>query len=157
MLNNKTYPQHVLLIVFTVFATAGILLPTGCRSSHFRSELALALSQYPATVSFAAVAPFQWSSVEIYGPYTSADHLSPVAAHGSGIRSRRALAGGDAHHLVVFIQNDAVIHHELLPRSIADFHLAAGRVSLSRSEANFAVSYSTDAGGFSRITLFVIR
>ena len=157
MLQNKTYSQRVLLTVLIMLASAGALLPAGCGSNHFGRDLAAALSQYPATVSFAEISPFQWSSVEIYGPYTPANQLSPVAAHGSSARSRRALANGDTHHLIVFIQNDAVVYHELLPRSISDFHLDAGQVALRRSESNFAVSHSTNASGLASVTLFIAR
>lgn len=154
---NKTYPQCALLAVLILLASAGALFATACGSNRFGRDLAATLSQNPAAISFAAIAPWQWTSVEIYGPYTPADRLSPAAAHGSSARSRRILAHSDAHHLVVFIQNDAAVYHELLPRNIADFHFAAGLISLPRSAANFAVSRSTDAGGTARTTLFIMR
>lgn len=157
MLQDKAYPQFALLVVLILLASAGALFAAACGNNRFGSGLAAALSASPTTLSFAAIAPWQWSAVEIYGPYTPADRLSPAAAHGSRARSRRILTRSDAHHLIVFIQNDAAVYHELLPRSIADFHLAAGLISLPRSAANFAVSRSTDAGGITRTTLFIMR
>lgn len=154
---TKAYPQSGMLAVLILLTSAAALLPPACGDNRFGRDLAAALSQNPATISFAAIAPFQWTSVEIYGPYTPADRLSPAAAQGSSARSRRILAHRDAHHLVVFIQNDAAVYDELLPRSIADFHLAAGLIILPRSAANFAVSRSTDASGFTHTTLFGIR
>ena len=154
---TTTYPQRALLTILIALVFAGALLPTGCGNNRFGTDLETALSTSPATVSFAAIAPYQWDSVEIYGPYTPSDWLSTAVFYGSSTRSRRMLAMGDSHHLVVFIQNDRAVYHELLSRNIADFRLDAGRVSLRRSEANFAVSHSADAGGFTRTMLLVMR
>ena len=155
---TKPYPQRALLtIILIALASAGALLPAGCGNNRFGQDLAAALSQHPDTISFAAIAPDQWDWVEIYSPYTPADRLSAAAFDGSSARSRRMLAMGDSHHLVVFIQSDRAVYHELLSRSIADFRLDAGRISLRRSEANFAVFRSADAGGFTRTTLSVLR
>ena len=154
---TKPYPQRALLTLLIALASAGALLPTGYTNNRLGRDLTAALSQYPDTISFAAIAPYQWDSVEIYGPYTPSDWLSPAAFDASSARSRRMLAISDSHHLIVFIQNDRAVDHELLSRGIADFRLDAGRISLRRSAANFAVSYSTDSGGFTHTTLSVLR
>lgn len=157
MPQNRAYPQRARLTFLIALASAAALLLTGCENNRFGRDLAAALSADPDTVSFAAVAQFQWDSVEIYGPYTPPHQLSPAAFDGTSAGSQRMLAYGDAHHLVVFIKNDRAVDHELLSRGIADFRLDAGRVNLRRAEAQFAVSRRADAGGFTHTTLRVMR
>lgn len=154
---TKTHSRRALLTILIALASAGALLPTGCGNNRFGTDLAATLSTSPDTVSFAAIAPYQWDWVEIYGPYTPPDRLSTAAFDGSSARSRRMLSMGDSHHLIVFIQDDRAVYHALLPRNIADFRLDAGRIGLRRDEAQFAVSRSADAGGFIRTTLLVMR
>ena len=154
---TKTNPQLALLTILIIAASAGALLLSGCGNNRFERDLAAALSTDPDTISFAAIAQFQWDSVEIYGPYTPADQLSPAAFDGSSARSQRMLGISDSHHLIVFIKNDRAVDHELLSLGIADFRLDAGRVSLRRAEAEFVVSRRADAGGFTRTTLLVMR
>lgn len=157
MPQNRAYPQRARLTFLIALASAAALLLTGCGNSHFGRDLAAALSAGSDTVSFAAVAQFQWDSVEIYGPYTPADQLSPAAIDGSSTRSQRMLAISDSHHLIVFIKDDRAVYRELLSRGIADFRLDAGRVSLPRAAAQFVVSRRADAGGFTHTTLLVMR
>ena len=157
MPQNRAYPQRARLTFLIALASAGALLLTGCGNSNFGRDLAAALSADPDTVSFAAVAQLQWDSVEIYGPYTPPEQLSPAAFDGSSARSQRMLAISDSHHLIVFIKDDRAVDHELLSRGIADFRLDAGWVSLRRAEAQFAVSRRADAGGFTRTMLLVMR
>ena len=154
---NKAYPQRAWLTGLIALASTAALLLSGCGNSHFERDLAAALSADPDTVSFAAIAPYQWDAVEIYGPCTPANQLSPAAFDGSSARYQRMLAMGDSHHLIVFIKDDRAVDHELLSRGIADFRLDAGRVSLRRDEAHFAVSRRADAGGFTHTTLSVMR
>ena len=154
---TKTNSQRALLTILIIAASAAALLLSGCGNSHFGRDLAAALSADPDTISFAAIAQFQWDSVEIYGPYTPADQLSPAAFDGSSARSQRMLAISDSHHLIVLIKDDRAVYHELLSRGIADFRIDAGRVSLPRAEAQFAVSRRADSSGFTHTTLRVMR
>jgi hypothetical protein len=88
-------------------------------------------------VDFSALAPFKWSRLEVFGPYTSEEWAEKRLGFAWQYRWPGQLEANEGMHFLVFVDSLKVAGAMIVDYSIADMRYQTG--SLTRENAHFLV------------------
>jgi hypothetical protein len=136
--------RRLVIICFGVCLAAGLFTWFVVRPYRVSMALSEHMRGGPGTiVDFASIAPFAWDRVYFFGPYTDDDYIDrSLGFHWGGVKWS-GIGSGKGVNLVVFVQDEAVVHSFDHSR-LEELGALVNPRGYARDEARFTVYRSTD-------------
>jgi hypothetical protein len=103
-----------------------------------------AQSESDRTIELKDLTDFEWETVYIFPPYTSADKISRELGFEWPSAKDTGIESFDQYNLLVFVQQKTVIHHVMFPLNFGDFDTGGVTHGLGVHEAKFKVEVKDD-------------